>query len=80
MSKSSPIIISNLKPLFPQDNLPAEEGKMHVINLYFAADHSGEIKLNEESSDFVWADPSELSEYRIAFQNDEAIKKYLEEK
>lgn len=72
--------VSNLRFLFYQDNIPTSPGKMHVINLYFQADYSGEVQINNESSSFVWAIPHELSKYKIAFRNDEGIERYFETK
>lgn len=69
--------ICDLEFLFYQDNLPQEIGKGHYINLYFSAKYSGSLSLDNESSKAVWVKPSEISNYDIAFKNDEAIIKYL---
>lgn len=70
--------ISNLRFLFYQNDLPSSLKKMHVITLYFSAKYSGTIQINNESRSFMWANPHELSKYKIAFKNNEGIKKYLE--
>lgn len=69
--------ITDLEFLFYQDNLPAFSGGMHVINLYFSAHYSGDIKINYESISFEWVEPSALGAYNVAFKNAEGIKKYL---
>lgn len=71
--------ISDITELFDRDGLPASPGGMHVIDHYFYAKHSGDIKLNRESSEYRWAHPNELHKYAIAFKNDEAIKRWREE-
>lgn len=65
--------------LFYQDSLPLEEGKMHCINLYFECDVTGEIRLNEESSDYAWIGPEDLDAYRLAFRHDLGLKRYWNE-
>jgi len=61
---------------FYQDSLPLEEGKMHVVNLYFECTVDGEIQLNEESSEFAWVTEANLDEYSVVFQNDEGLRLY----
>ena len=67
---------NSVKFLFYQDNLPTRPGEKHYLTLYFKCSVDGQIKLNHESSNFVWADQSELNKYDIAFRNDEAMRKY----
>jgi 8-oxo-dGTP pyrophosphatase MutT (NUDIX family) len=62
--------------LFYQDSLPAEPGVMHCLNLYFECQAAGEIRLNEESSDFAWVGKAELRAFQIVFKNDEALARY----
>lgn len=62
--------------LFYQDSLPLELGKMHCINLYFACEVTGKLVLNEESSECAWIGPEELTRYRLAFRNDEGLRRY----
>jgi len=61
-----------------QDNLPYEMSDLHFLSLYFVVKVTGDIKLNEESSSFVWVSSEELDNYKVAFLNDLAIKKYWE--
>ncbi len=68
--------IHNLQFLFYQDSLPTSPGGMHGINLYFNADHSGELQINEESSSSAWVGAEDLPLYDIAFRNDEGIERY----
>lgn len=63
--------------LFYQDSLPLTPGGMHCINFYFRCDATGEVTLNNESIDYAWAAPDQLSEFDIAFRNDEGIRRYL---
>lgn len=62
--------------LFHQDSLPPEPGGMHCINLYFECRVSGEVVLNPESSASAWIGPGEVGGYRIAFRNDDGLRRY----
>jgi 8-oxo-dGTP diphosphatase len=62
--------------LFYHDCLPAPDLPMHFINLYFRCEVKGNIRLNQESSDYHWLTASELSQYDIVFRNDEALKQF----
>lgn len=66
--------------LFYQDSLPPEPGGMHCINLYFECTVSGELRLNDESSEFAWIGPEDLDRYEIVFRNDLGLRRYWEEK
>lgn len=70
------LTVNELKFLFYQDSLPLEAGGMHCINLYFECRCSGEIALNEESSQFIFLRPEDVSSYRLAFRNDEGLLRY----
>ena len=67
---------TSIRFLFYQDSLPLAPGKMHCINLYFECDVSGNIALNDESSEYAWIGPSDLGSYDVAFRNDEALARY----
>ena len=62
--------------LFYQDSLPTQAGGMHCINLYMKCHVEGNIRLNAESSQFAWIGPEDLDRYKIAFKNDEGLKRY----
>jgi 8-oxo-dGTP pyrophosphatase MutT (NUDIX family) len=62
--------------LFYQDSLPEASGLMHCINLYFECRVSGDIILNEESSEYAWIGRDELDSYEIIFRNKEALRRY----
>jgi len=67
---------TSIRFLFYQDSLPLRTGGMHCINLYFECDVSGNIALNDESSEYAWIGPSDLESYDVAFRNDEALARY----
>ncbi len=70
--------ISKIKFLFYNDDLPIKnESDMHFLGLYFTANFSGKIMLNEESSEFSWINPNELNKFDIAFNQDKIVKKFL---
>jgi ADP-ribose pyrophosphatase YjhB (NUDIX family) len=60
-----------------QDSLPVHPGDMHCINLYFRCRVSGTIRLNEESSEYVWLGPDQIISYDIVFKNEAAIRRHF---
>ena len=62
--------------LFYLENLPSEESELHYINLAFKCNVEGNVKLNHESSDYAWIDSSSITNYLIAFRNDEMLRRY----
>jgi 8-oxo-dGTP diphosphatase len=62
--------------LFYQDSLPFEKGKMHCIVFYFHCGIEGPIRINDESSEYMWMDVERMDHYSIAFRNDEGIRRY----
>jgi len=70
--------ISDVEFLFYNDGLPIEgQTDRHFLELYFTAKFSGKIKINEESSDFKWMKPGEMSKFDVAFNHDKIIKEFL---
>jgi hypothetical protein len=70
----------SLRFLFYQDSLPPVPGTMHCINLYFECAVSGQIELNDESSQYTWVSPTDLEKFSLVFRNDEALRLYWEER
>ncbi len=62
-------------PLLPR-RLPTEPGGMHCINLYFRCVCSGEVVLNQESSEYAWVPSNEMGTYDLAFRNDEGLRRF----
>ncbi|NQT94387.1 MAG: NUDIX domain-containing protein [Lentisphaerae bacterium] len=62
--------------LFYQDSLPIRPGGMHCVNLCFECSASGDVVLNEESSEYAWIGPADLDRYTIVFRNDEVLEQY----
>jgi 8-oxo-dGTP diphosphatase len=65
------------KFFFFQNSLPLHPKDMHCVNLYFLCRVQGTIRLNEESSDYVWIGPAQIGAYDIVFKNDEAIRSHF---
>lgn len=63
--------------LFYQNSLSPEQGGPHFINFYFRCSVSGDILLNEESSELAWVGLPDLDRYPLVFRNDEAIRRYF---
>ena len=62
--------------LFWQDSLPAHPDDMHCINMYFECETTGDVALNEESSELAWIGPGELESHALVFRNDEGLRRY----
>lgn len=62
--------------LFYQDSPSMTSGGMHCINLYFKCTVTGAIELNPESTAYAWAAPDQVTDYDIAFRNEEGIHQY----
>ncbi len=76
LREETSLVCTAAKFLFYQDSLPLEAGKMHCINLYFECKVTGDIALNEESSEFAWIGPSDMKGYTIAFRHDLGLMKF----
>lgn len=77
LSEETNLAAGNIEFLFHQNSLPLQPGKMHCVNLYFTCSYSGELALNEESSDFAWVTPQEALEYMPVFGAAEAIRRWM---
>jgi mutator protein MutT len=80
LREETSLTATSAKFLFFQDSLPLSAGKMHCISLYFECTATGEILLNEESSECAWIGPSDIAQYRIAFRHDLGLLQFWKEK
>lgn len=80
LREETSLTCTSKKFLFFQDSLPLSAGKMHCINLYFECTVTGEIVLNEESSEFAWIGPTDIAQYQIAFRHDLGLMHFWREK
>jgi len=64
--------LESFRFLFMQDSLPML-GEKHYLNLYFECHWNGYVELNEESSAHCWISREEISLYKIAFHNEQAL-------
>ncbi len=62
-----------------QDSLPEKDGDPHFLNLYFEAEYTGTITLNNESSAYQWVSSNELDNYQIVFGNRDIIEQMFEQ-
>lgn len=76
LMEETKLAVSQVQFLFYQNSLPKQPGKMHCINLYFSCQCTGEVKLDSENSDFVWASPEKALEYKPVFGAQEAIERW----
>jgi 8-oxo-dGTP diphosphatase len=67
---------TDIKFLFNHENLPSEDSELHYVNLVFKCSDGGKVKINYESSDYAWINLSDLTNYNIAFKNDEILRRY----
>ena len=63
--------------LFYQNSPPEKDGSLHCIILYFDGKTRGQIKVNRESSEFLWVSLKEALHFRPAFGGGEAIRRYI---
>ncbi len=77
LQEETGLAVSNVKFLFYQNSLPLQPGRMHCLNLYFACSCTGQVTLNEESSEFVWVNPQKALEYKPVFGAEEAIRRWM---
>jgi len=76
IKQETSLICKEIDFLFYLENLPSEESELHYINLAFKCNVEGSVKLNHESSDYAWIDSSSITNYLIAFRNDEMLRRY----
>lgn len=62
--------------LFYQDSLPSDASDMHVINLYFLCEAEGQVRLNDESSEYKWISQDDMASYQFVFRNGEGLRRY----
>jgi ADP-ribose pyrophosphatase YjhB (NUDIX family) len=62
--------------LFIRDYIEPDVG--HWLVMYFECVASGNIILNEESSDYMWLAERDMHKYEIVFNNGVALQKYWE--
>jgi 8-oxo-dGTP diphosphatase len=63
--------------LFFQDSIPLISGDMHCLNLYFKCDWTGEVRLNEESSEYAWVRAEDFGRYPLAFNNGAGLRQFF---
>ena len=66
------------KFLFYMDNLPDETTDLHFLTLFFECSCTGEVIINNESSEYRWIDRDDLKLLNLAFEHDEALRIYFE--
>ena len=73
--------IYNLEFLFYNEWLPSEHDKygVHIIELYFKSAYTGELILNDESSDYIWLKPDEINNYDIVLLHKDSLEMYIQE-
>ena len=79
LREETSLICTEAKFLFYQDSLPTQPNTMHCINLYFQCSVTGQVILNDESSEYAWMREEDLDKYDIAFKNDLALLQYWKE-
>jgi 8-oxo-dGTP diphosphatase len=64
--------------LFYMDGLPETEGERHYLTLFFlcACEFDADIRLNEESSAYLWIETGRISDFRFAFKTENALNRF----
>lgn len=78
MEEETMLKTEKAKFLFYMDNLPDETTDLHFLSLFFECTCTGEIIINNESSEYRWIDRGDLKLLNLAFGHDEAINKYFQ--
>ncbi len=63
--------------LFFCESLPGQENDLHYITFYFRCRTAGYVAVNQESEEYAWVRPEELTGYAIPPGHHEAIVKAL---
>jgi 8-oxo-dGTP diphosphatase len=77
LREETQLAAQEIKFLFFQNSPPPLHGKMHCVNLYFSCTATGELRLNEENSAFIWVTPQEAVEHKPVFGAVEAIGRWM---
>ena len=77
LAEETSLAATDVTFLFYQNSLPIAAGKMHCLNLYFRCTAVGNVRLNEESSAFVWLSLAEALEHQPIFGAEDAIRRLL---
>jgi ADP-ribose pyrophosphatase YjhB (NUDIX family) len=80
LQEETNLAAENIEFLFYQNSPPVQTGKMHCVNLYFRCSCKDDIRLNEESSEYVWVEPKDAARYQPVFGAMEAIQRWCAEK
>ena len=76
LQEETNLAAENIAFMFYQNSPPMQPGKMHCVNLYFRCGCKGDIRLNEESSEYVWVTTDDAASYKPVFGAIEAIERY----
>lgn len=63
--------------LFTQDSPAVGPDEQHYMNLYFEVSVEGKPELKDNDVAWAWVGLYDLGRYRIAFRNDDALKRYF---
>ncbi|MCK4361423.1 MAG: NUDIX hydrolase [Bacteroidales bacterium] len=64
--------------LFFIETLPGNYNEEHYITLIYECKVKGNLRINNESSDYYWLNKEDITKYSFAFYNDKAIVQYFE--
>lgn len=70
------LICTTASFLFYMDNLPTAEYDFHFVTLFFKCKYTGNLRINNESSEYHWLDPGDSLSFKLAFEHDMAINRY----
>jgi 8-oxo-dGTP diphosphatase len=77
LAEETALAAKDITFLFFQNSPPIAAGKMHCLNLYFRCTVTGQVALNEESSDFAWLPLAEALARKPVFGAEAAIRRVL---
>lgn len=69
--------VNDLRSFYNAECLPNENDPRHYLTtFYHVMKYTGDVKINEESSDFAWVSALDIYDYEIAFDFDKGINNF----
>jgi len=78
LAEEAGLVAVDIRFLFYQNSPPPVPGEMHCVNLYFSCLAEGAVRLNEESSEYLWVSLREALASEPVFGGVAAIERLLE--
>jgi 8-oxo-dGTP diphosphatase len=71
--------VDDARLLFVRDSPPSIDGTIHVLELVYECDASGNLNINDESDDYAWQELDEVSTKNVVFGHEQIIARLTED-